>query len=156
MYRSFTGPMLQKYLKQIYAIEVETVHPDEHRVIAPFWHKWDPNECSFTPIILNVSLFSCMTLWNIFMNRPYWLFPVKREQFPFRRSGCERRYFANARTGQSSGFFGFEYTCHGSPDLSPYWSPFFVKIKHQSIIIPLNMIYIYGKAAIYSREEVPL
>ena len=48
----------------------------------------------------------------------------KRGQFPFRRSGLERRYFANARTGKSSGFFGFEYTFHRSPDLSPDWSPF--------------------------------
>ena len=32
----------------------------------------------------------------------------------------------------------------------------FVKIKHQDIILPLNMIYVHDEAIIASREEVPL
>ena len=51
---------------------------------------------------------------------------VSREErkSPFRRSGCERRYFANAIIGHSYGFFGFEYTCHRSLYLYSDWSPF--------------------------------
>ena len=157
MYRYFTGPMIQQSHKHIDSIGGETVHSEKHRVIAPFRHKWDPNEFSSTPRIWNVSLLSCMTLWNIFMKRSYWFFPGKRVQFTFIRSGCERIYFANTRTGQSSGFFGFGYTCHGSLDLSPDWSPFVLeKIKHQAIILTLNIICVHDKAVIASREEVPL
>ena len=76
----------------------------------------------------------------------------KRGQFPFKRSGCKRRYFANAIIGQSSGFFGFEYTCHISPDLYPVTFSF-GKIKHQASVLPLNMIYIHGEAVIASRKK---
>ena len=110
-------------LEEIDTIGGETVHPYEHIVISPFRHEWGPNECSSTPRIWNVSLLSCMTLWNIFMKRSHWSFPGKRGQFPFRRSVCERRHLSNERTGKSYGFFGFKYTCHVSPDLSPNWSP---------------------------------
>ena len=85
------------------------------------------------------------------------VFGEKRKNFPFRSSGCERRYFSNARTGHTSGFFGFEYTCHVSPDLSTDWVTFrFGKIKHQAIIIPLNMIHVHDEAFITLCEEVPL
>ena len=89
----------------------------------------NPNKCSSKPRIWNFSLLSCMTLWDIIMKQLYKLFPGKRGQFPFRIYGCERRYFSNARTGKSSGFFGFEYTCHLSRDLSPDWSPFVLENK---------------------------